>query len=96
MRQERGWKVFSLIPRLSSHRKTCGGTVPREKLVQRVNEEGALKIARRRSTRQGKDGRDQLVHLGELSSARQVLDSAELAKNTRDVAFVASQATQTR
>ena len=54
-----------------------------------VNEEEALTIARRRSRRQGQDGvvrhaerADQLVQLGELSSARQVLESAELAPGT--------------
>ena len=76
------------------HRQPRGGTIPREKLLQRferfssgqrielirncvVHEEEALKIARRRSRRQGQDGvvkraerADQLVHLGELSSAK--------------------------
>ena len=90
MRQKRGWKLFLLIPRMLLHRQPRGGTIAREKLVQRferfssghwielirncvVNEEEALQIARRRSRRQGQDGverADQLVHLGELSSAR--------------------------
>ena len=108
MRQERGWKLFLLIPRMLLHRQPRGGTIAREKLVQLferfssghwielirncvVNEEEALKIAQRRSRRQGQDGivrrverADQLVHLGELSSARQVLESAELAPGTAE------------
>ena len=54
-----------------------------------VNEEEVVKVPRRRSRRQGQDGAirraeraHQLVHLGELSSARQVLESAELAPGT--------------
>ena len=54
-----------------------------------LNEEEVLKIARRRSRRHGQDESvrraeraDQLVHLGELSSARQVLESGELAPGT--------------
>ena len=105
-RQERGWKLFMLIPRMLLHRRPRGGTIPREKLVQRfeqfsagqwleliricvVNEEESVKVARCRSRRQGQDAAvrraeraDQLVHLGELSSARRVLESAELAPGT--------------
>ena len=105
-RQERGWKLFLLIPRMLLHRKPRGGTIPREKVVQRferfsshkwldliricvLNEEEAFKIARRRSRRHGQDGSvrraeraGQLAHLGELSSARQVLESGELAPGT--------------
>ena len=51
-----------------------------------VNEEEGLNIAWRRSRRQGQDGSarraeraNQFVRLGEISSARQVLESAGLA-----------------
>ena len=103
-RQEKGWKLFLLIPRMLLHRKPCGGTIPREMLssvsgvlgqwlelirICALNEEEALKIARRRSRRHGQDESvrrgeraDQLVHLGELSSARQVLESGDLAPGT--------------
>ena len=34
-RQERGWKLFILLPRMLLHRQPRGGLIPKEKLVQR-------------------------------------------------------------
>ena len=72
MRQERGLKLFLLIPRMLLHPQPRGGTIPpreagttfREVLFRPVelirigvvNEEEAMNIARRRSRRQGQDG----------------------------------------
>ena len=34
-RQERGWKLFIILPRTLLHRRPRGGLIPKEKLVQR-------------------------------------------------------------
>ena len=101
-RQERGWKLFILLPRMLLHRQPRGGLIPKEKLVQRFeafgrgewatlieanrrcDEEAA--VSRRRRRRRGFDELERratraemLVGLGELSSARQALEGADLA-----------------
>ena len=38
LHQERGWKLFLLIPRLLLHRPPRGGLVPKSKLVQRFDD----------------------------------------------------------
>ena len=101
-RQERGWKLFLLLPRMLLHRSPRGGLIPRAKLLDRfemfirgrwtdlltTSEECCPQAAasRRRRTRRVEDEMkrrvdraDALVHMGELSSARQALEGATLA-----------------
>ena len=103
-REENGWKLFLLLPRMLLHKPARGGGVPKHKLMGRFNMfnkgqwEALLKAGgvcctqaavRRRRTRHRSDnvpGRvaraEALLHLGELSSARQVLEGAQLADVT--------------
>ena len=101
-RQERGWKLFLLLPRMLLHRSPRGGLIPRAKLLDRfemfirgrwidiltASEECCRQAvaSRRRRTRRVEDEMkrrvdraDVLVHMGELSSARQALEGASLA-----------------
>ena len=104
-RQERGWKLFLLLPRMLLHRGPRGGGIPRPKLLERFEMfvrgqwDNLLEasrvcgdkaaVARRRRTRRGDDinrrvdRAEALVHLGELSSARQALEGAELAPGSQ-------------
>ena len=93
-RQERGWKLFLLIPRLLLHRGPRGGLIS-HKLSQRFElfargdwmallrasqlcDEQAA-VARRRSLRRAGDD---IEKMGELSSARQALEGASIAPGT--------------
>ena len=38
VRQERGWKLFLLLPRLLLHRAPRGGTIPKSKLLGRFDQ----------------------------------------------------------
>ena len=99
--EERGWKLFLLLPRMLLHRPGRGGMVSKPKLVARfemfvrgewqtlieTGEDCAAKAAvakfRRRRTERALTHRiaraEALVHLGELSAARQALEGAEVA-----------------
>ena len=99
IRQERGWKLMMLLPRMLMHRPPRGGLIAKDKLHQRfqsfvrgewlmlLDEEAA--IARRRRHHRGDDvqkraDRAELkVAFGELSSARQALEEEEIAPGTR-------------
>ena len=106
VRQERGWKLFFLLPRMLLHRPARGGLFPRSKLESRFEsfvrrDWGSLISASRTcnaqaaSIRQRRRRRSQdcverraalaeaLVHMGELSSARQALEGEELAPGSR-------------
>ena len=101
-RQERGWKLFLLLPRLLLHRPPGGGLLSKEKLsdrfkmfsrgewlqllaASRVCDEKAATTRNRRRRRLPDDLERrairalQLVQMGELSSARQALEGAEIA-----------------
>ena len=104
VRQEQGWKLFLLLPRMLLHRPGRRGLVSRAKLLARfesfvVGEWTSLikasalsshraDVARNRRRRTDKDLKHRLsraqslVHMGELSSARQALEGAELAPGT--------------
>ena len=105
VREERGWKLFLLLPRMMLHRPPRGGLIPRSKLIHRfelfvsgrwtellVASEACCQqaaISRRRQSRRVEDDitrrldrADSLVHMGELSSARQALEGASLAPGT--------------
>ena len=89
--EERGWKLFVLLPRMLLHRPGRGGMVSKPKLVARfemfVRGEWQALIeagkSRRRRTERALTHRlaraEALVHLGELSAARQALEGAEVA-----------------
>ena len=104
IRQEQGWKLFLLLPRMLLRRPARGGLVSRAKLLARFESfvvgewislikasalcSAQAGVARNRRRRTDKDLRhrvsraESLVHLGELSSARQALEGAELAPGT--------------
>ena len=104
-RQERGWKLFLLLPRMLLHRGPRGCGIPRTKLLERFEMfvrgqwDNLLEasrvcgdkaaVARRRRTRRGDDinkrvdRAEALVRLGELSSARQALEVAQLAPGSQ-------------
>ena len=106
-RQERGWKLFVLLPRLLLFKNARGGTLGKEKFAKRfdmfVDGEWAelfrssrkcaedMANVNRRRQRRGHTDPDakrlekamMLVQLGELSSARQALEGAELAPGTQ-------------
>ena len=107
LRQERGWKLFMLLPRMLLHRLPRGGVVERGKLLKRFDQfnrgawtslVGASRtccqqaaVVRRRRSRRGEndlgrlvDRAEALVHMGELSSARQALEGASLAPGSED------------
>ena len=100
--EERGWKLFFLVPRMLLHRSRRGGLIPRRKLQERADKfsrgswvdlvrDGCTaaetaKTATVRRNRRGHGDSDQraaraekLAMVGELSAARQALESAELA-----------------
>ena len=104
-RQERGWKLFLLLPRMLLHRSPRSRLTPRAKLLDRfemfikgrwidfltASDECCRQVAasRRRRTRRVEDEMerrvdrvDALVHMGELSSARQALEGATFALGT--------------
>ena len=101
-RQELGWKLFLLLPRLLLHQGPRGGTIAKQKLLGRFEkfnsgawldllEESrkvtheAAQVRRRRNRRTEDDltrrvsRAEALVHMGEVSSARQALEGASLA-----------------
>ncbi len=91
----RAWKLFSLVPRLLLHRPPGERFVPKEELGRRcerfaagrwtelLGESCAVREPRIRSSRPSEEQRalraEMFVELGELSSGRQSLESAELA-----------------
>ena len=92
VRQERGWKLLMLLPRMLLHRPPGGGLMSRAKLVERfqafargewislfrtseVCNEKAVESRVRRA--------ENLVHVGEVSSARQALEGAAVAPGTQ-------------
>ena len=106
VREERGWKLFLLLPRMLLHRAPRGGTIPKAKLLGRfnlfnagawldlleasrkVNQQAA--VLRRRRNRRSDDElakrvsrAEALVHIGEVSSARQALEGSSLAPGVR-------------
>ena len=105
-RQERGWKLFLLLPRMLLHRPPRGGMISRAQLISRfemfIKGEWTALIrageacatqagdARRRKRRregglaQRLSRAEALVHLGELSSARQALEGADLAPGNEE------------
>ena len=102
-RQERGWKLFVLLPRLLLFRHARGGNLGKEKFAKRYDmfvdgewaelfrcsrkcAEDMASLNRRRQRRVHADPlvkrvekATMLVQVGELSSARQALEGAELA-----------------
>ena len=102
-RQERGWKLFVLLPRLLLFRHARGGNMGKEKFAKRCDmfvdgewaellrgsrkcAEDMASLNRRRQRRVHADPfvkrvekATMLVQVGELSSARQALEGAELA-----------------
>ena len=102
-RQERGWTLFLLLPRMLLHRPPRGGLISKEKLgacfqlfaqgqwaellaASATCDEQAAMGRRRRRRVNGDDlerrakRAELLVGMGELSSARQALEGAELAQ----------------
>ena len=105
-RQERGWKVFFLLPRMLLHRPARGGLIPRSKLESRFESfvrgdwrslisasrtcNAQAASVRQRRSRRSQDCMERraaraeaLVRMGELSSARQALEGADLGPGTR-------------
>ena len=102
VRQERGWKLLMLLPRMLLHRAPGGGLISRAKLVERFeafalraseicNEQAAIARQRQRRRRRGDDldsrviRAENLVHVGELSSARQALEGDSVAPGTQAI-----------
>ena len=46
-REEPGWKLFILLPRMLLHRQPRGGLIPKEKLVQRFEASGRGEVRQR-------------------------------------------------
>ena len=67
--EERGWKLFLMLPRMLLHRPGRGRMVSKRKLVARFE----------MFVRGECNPRQALVYLGELSAARQALEGAEVA-----------------
>ena len=98
-RQERGWKLFLLLRRMLFHRPRRPKLVARFEMFLKGEWTGLLKASavcatqaacarQRKRQRPGLDHRvsraEALVHMGELSSARQALEGASLAPGTDD------------
>ena len=106
-RQNRGWKLLVLLPRMLLHHGPRGGLVPKSKLVERFQlfsrgewhillEASAecdqqAAITRCRSRKRVRDDDEcraakaaMLVSIGELSSARQALEGAQLASGDQE------------
>ena len=101
LRQERGWKLFFLIPRMLLSRPPRGGLIPRKKLESRLAafaagqwselidascemcskaKEAMVRKGRRQTSTDMKVVRaEKLAMMGELSAARQVLESPDVA-----------------
>ena len=105
VKQERGWKLFFLLPRMLLSRPCRGGLVPRRKLETRFQKFFAgdwaglvadsedltsqASTARvRKSRRHHPDGKaaraEKLAMMGELSAARQALESAGVAPERQE------------
>ena len=105
VKQERGWKLFFLLPRMLLSRPCRGGLVPRKKLETRFQKffagdwldliydaesvsRQALSARVRKRRRPRPDGiaarAEKLTMMGELSAARQALESAGLAPGDRN------------
>ena len=90
MRQERGWKLFLLLPRMLLHRPPRGGMISRVNPGSRcLSRESGRRDQSRRSVCNSGRGcttmqNEALVHLGELSSARQALEGADLAPGNEE------------
>ena len=95
-RQERGWKLFLLLPRMLLCRPRRGGFVPRKDLEQRLalfhggnwHELVSQNLVRRgrhhnSDTVEARAVRaEKFVQLGEISAGRQALESARVAPGT--------------
>ena len=101
LRQERGWKLFFLVPRMLLSRPPRGGLIPRNMLESRLTafaaghwielidasgemcwkaKEAMVRRSRRQGSMDMKVARaERLAMMGELSAARQVVESADLA-----------------
>ena len=93
-RQERGWKLFLLLPRMLLQWAQRWRN-PRPKLLERFEMfVRKAAVARRRRARGGDDinktvdRAEALVHLGELSSARQALEGAELVPGSQQTSDI--------
>ena len=107
VRQERGWKLLELLPRMLLHRAPGGGLIAKKTLEARFQafargewvqllrvssqcDEKAAVSRRRQGRRRGHEVErrvaraETLIHLGELSSARQALEGSELAPGTME------------
>ena len=92
-REEARAELFILLPRMLLHHPARGGHIPRAKLISRFEsfvrgDWGSLILASRECSTQAAVVRRRrscrmLVHMGELSSARQALEGAELAPGSR-------------
>ena len=105
VKENRGWKLFFLLPRLFLFRPPRGGLVPKARLQERVSmfsagdwltlletslEASVTGTTARCRRRRGKQDTIQaraaralgLVHMGELSNARQALEGDSLAPGT--------------
>ena len=105
VKENRGWKLFFLLPRLLLFRPPRGGLVPKARLQERVSmfsagdwltlletslEASVTGTTARCRRRRGKQDTIQaraaralgLVHMGELSNARQALEGDSLAPGT--------------
>ena len=99
-KQERGWKLFFLLPRMLLGRPCHGGLVPRKKLEAQVPWmfliEDSMEVSsqaasarqhgkRRRQINNSQVARaENLAMIGELSAARQALESNGLAPGNRN------------
>ena len=107
VRQERGWKLLELLPRMLLHRAPGGGLIAKKTLEARFQafargewvqllrisgqcDEKAAASRRRQGRRRGNEVErrvarvETLIHMGELSSARQALEGSELAPGTME------------
>ena len=95
-KQERGWKLFFLVPRLLLYKRPGELLIPKEELSRRcaafakgqwqellAESDKCLSLGQNRK-QTAEEGRliraETLIGLGELSPARQALESSELAK----------------
>ena len=96
IRQERGWKLFLLLPRMLLHRPPRSGIISKAKFAKRFetfaggqwaqlimdSEQCAELAATGLRRRQRRQGQEGVGRLGELSCGRQALEGAELAPGT--------------
>ena len=66
LRQERGWKLFMLLPRMLLHRPPRGGVVERGKLLKRFDQ------FNRRSVDQSRGGKPDMLPTGCSGSSTEI------------------------